>query len=162
MRFVCIIMHQTTVLARVSVDDKPNEGVLRLAERARQTLIRDANRYRSAMLSDSVLSQFADVFRTVTASQVISRQERQVTCFSRGDDVHSAEGRIAMLNQADDLVCLIEAHDDKWIADRERMFDLASDAIIDDAVGGRTGSEAPAPQEPQAVYDALVEARTAA
>ncbi len=47
MRFVCTIMHKTTVLARVSIDDKPGQNPMRVAEDARQTLARDANRYRS-------------------------------------------------------------------------------------------------------------------
>lgn len=165
MRFVCIIMHQTTVVARVSVDDQPNEPVLRLAERARQTLIRDANRHRSSVLSDSVLSQFADVYRTVVASQTISREARVVTSFSRGDDVHSAEGMITLLTQPQDLMCLIEAHDDRWIEERERMFDdllVASDAIIDHVLGAPSNDAPTGPGSAQAVYDALTDPRTAA
>lgn len=123
MRFVCTIMHKTTVLARVSIDDKPGENPMRVAENARQTLARDANRHRSERLTDTLLAQFADVYREVAASQTISRQSRTVTCVSQGQEVRKFEGTITLLSGPDDLTCLIEAYDDAWIAERDELID---------------------------------------
>lgn len=134
MRFVCTIMHKTTVLARVSIDDKPGENPMRVAENARQTLARDANRYRSERLTDTLLAQFCDVYREVAASQTISRQARTVTCVSQGQEVRKFEGTITLLSGPDDLTCLIEAYDDAWIAER--------DAFVDDLLDDSTANAA--------------------
>ena len=123
MRFVCIIMHKTTVLARVSVDDKANESPMRVSARARHALMRDANRHRSEMLSDGVLSQIADVYRDAVASQTISRKGRMITIKTSGETVHHYEGQVATLSGPDDLTALVEVYDDAGIAERESFLD---------------------------------------
>lgn len=122
MRFFCIIMHGTAVLAQVDVEDGPNDDPVRFAAKVRQALVREANRDRSRMLSDEVLSQMADVFGDAVASQAISREGRMITVKSSGDSIVVHEGQVATIGTVDDLTCLVEIHDDEWVADRRILM----------------------------------------
>lgn len=117
MRFIANICHRDATLARVSIDDRSAETLGQNALRARNTLIRDANRHRSENLSDAVLDQMAEIYGHVVASQIISREGRSVTCVARGDQVTQMEGMITLLTGPKDLVMLIEVWSDAKVAE---------------------------------------------
>ena len=126
MRFAATICNAANILARVSIDDSANESLGQNALRARTVLIRDANRLRSNVLKDVVLERMAEIYGEVVASQIISREKRYVTCFSKGDHVHQRDGQIALLSNASDIIMLIEV----WTDDYVRQMD----AFVDDAM----------------------------
>lgn len=146
MRFVAVIMLRDILVARVSVDPREGETIQDTAYRARETIIRDANRTRPDTLTDQILDGLADAYRDVVASQLITGESRVVTCVSRrssegqgrvissggqlvhvgtaeGGSVYRMEGHVATLTQKDDFIAIIEAHDDAWIAEREAFTD---------------------------------------
>ena len=121
MRFVAVITHRDIILARVSVDPREGETLQETAFRGRATLERDANRYRSAALSDTVLAEFGDAYRDLIAAQLLTGAGRFLTCLSREGRVYRKEGEITLLTGPGDCICLIRALDDAWIADREAL-----------------------------------------
>lgn len=126
MRFIANISNGADTVARVSIDDKACETLSQNALRARAELIRDANRHRSPVLSDAVLEQMAVLYGHAVASQIISRESREITCISRGDVVTSHEGRIAVLTSRRDLIMLVSVQDDAEVA---AMDDFVQDLI---------------------------------
>ncbi len=128
MRFIANISNGPITIARVSIDDKTSETLGQNALRARNELIRDANRYRSDALSDDVLDSMAEIYGHVVASQIISRKAREVTCVSRSGAVTHHEGQIAVLTKRGDLIMSVSVLDDAKVAEM--------DALVEEVLAG--------------------------
>lgn len=117
MQFTAYVMQGASVEAQAVILALPDETPEAVADRARAMLLDSAGKVRAArseqVMTESTLDQFADLFRSVVATQAANGRRRFVTAYTRGgEEVYHSEGQIALLGRSTDITCLIEATDD--------------------------------------------------
>jgi len=128
MRFVISITYAATCIARISSmtgEDRTHEEI---ADEARDSIVRDANRTRSGALTDSALEGIADAYREACLRHSTSGLPGHYTCVARmkNDGTHTVvtmPGGYATLTRKGDLMAHIEILSDEQVAEKDAFID---------------------------------------
>lgn len=109
MQFVASIHYQESPIARISSMSREGVDHGTIADKARESLIRDANRGRSGALTDSALEGIADAYRDAVLKHAASGENGSYTCVARlkDDGTHTVQtlpGHYATLTRKGDLM----------------------------------------------------------
>jgi hypothetical protein len=128
MRFIASIHYQDACIARNSVTHNEGQTPEQVADAARECLVRDANRTRTDVLTDSALDGIADAFREASLRHAESGEKGDYTCVARlqKDGTHAVStmpGGFATLTQKGDLMAHLRIMSDADVAENDAFVD---------------------------------------
>jgi len=128
MRFIASIHYQDACIGRNSVMNQEGQTNEQLADDARESMVRDANRHRPDVLTDSALDGIADSFREATLRHAGSGERGDYTCVARlqADGTHvvsTIPGGYATLTQKGDLMAHFRIMSDADVAENDAFVD---------------------------------------
>ena len=150
MRFIVTLSHKASVQARALILRRPGDTPQDVADRLRDRLLEDGHAMFAArtmqVMTKATLVRFAEIAHRVAMEQAESGKSRCVTVYTNGtEEVHQAEGQIALLIGADNVSGTIEVLDDERLkrdsfgAQAERILgrparpeDITLDDVSDD------------------------------